>query len=391
MKSSSMKPCLLFSTLCAAVLLISCSSNDEYLNARTLPPIVVPDGLDKQALGELYGVPKGDGRLATGELRKPLPPSLASKNTLIEPRVQTFEGNTWLLVPKEASSTWSQLIIYLQSRNIVSIKQDVFAATIDTGWISEAAEPGTALRYQLRLEAGLQPEITEIHAVNIQGTPNSPLPPQTQWAQQSDNVAHQEWFLKAIGKGISAQKAVGDSLIASAISFPEKSVSTTVDGEPVVELSLGLDRAFNALLENLTESTGFTLYEHNKAEGVFYLNEGKKDKNEKVKFTEKLTNFLDKISTAKLTKEGLVTNKNASASLAEILSRLPNEEAVNTLFPERIAQTNADVLSNVSGYLLVLRQVDDNKQRLYIRDGYGRVLAPSKAKILLDTIKKQLY
>jgi outer membrane protein assembly factor BamC len=376
---------VLFALIAAVLLLSACSSNENYLNANTLPPIAVPEGLDKQALGEIYAVPEGDGRLATGELRKPLPPSLSSTQVLTEPRVKSFAGKSWLVVPKEASATWSQLIIYMQSRKIASVKQDVYSASIETGWVTEAAEVGTGLRYQLRLEPGLQPGLTEIHAVNIKGDSNTSISPSSQWPEQSDSVVHERWLLKQIAKAMANQRAVGDSLIASFISFPAKVISTSVNGEPVLEISMSAEQTYSVIVES-TKVGAFTLYEQSPAHTVAYINKAKKAKGEKKKFTEKVTSFLGDIVTAKF-----MDNKGASASLKDILSRLPNENEVNNLFPNQVKVPASGTLSSLSGYLLVQRNIDDNKQRIYIRDGYGRRLSSSAAKVLLNTLKEQLF
>jgi uncharacterized lipoprotein len=369
-----------FALFTSVLLLSACSSNDAYLDARTLPPVVVPDRLDKQALGQIYVVPKGDGRLATGEFSEPLPPSLSSRQAIIEPRIQTFQGKSWLVVPKEASATWSQLLIFLQSRQINSVKQDPSAAVIETDWVTEAAEYNQAYRYQLHLEAGLQPELTEIHAVNIQGSSKVSIPATTQWPQYSASTSHEVWLLQQIAKVISNQKSLGDSLIASAISFDPKSVSSSVNGEPVVNLLVSKDRAYNVLLNSLNDSQ-FVTYDYNESAGVIYFNED--DTQEKKSLTKKVTGFIYDIATIQFLKN------DSPYPLVDILASLPNEESVKALFPQPRVATKK--LPGIPGYLLVLKQVNENKQRLYLRDGYGRPLASAKAKVLLDTIKKQLY
>jgi outer membrane protein assembly factor BamC len=383
-KKFTLPASLNFALFSSVLLLSACSSNDAYLDAKTLPPVVVPDGLDKQALGQIYVVPKGDGRLATGELSEPLPPTLSSRQAIVEPRIQTFQGKSWLVVPKEASATWSQLLIFLQSRQINSVKQDPSVAVIETEWVTEAAEYNQAYRYQLHLEAGLQPGLTEIHAVNIQGSSkasiSATIPATTQWPQYSESTSHEVWLLQQIAKVISNQKALGDSLIASAISFESKSVSNSVNGEPVVDLLVSKDRAYNVLLNSLNDSQ-FITYDYNESAGVIYFNEN--DAQEKRSLTKKVTGFIYDIATVQFLKN------DSPYPLGDVLASLPNEESVKALFPQPRAETKK--LSGISGYLLVLRQVNENKQRLYLRDGYGRPLASAKAKVLLDTIKKQLY
>lgn len=373
---------LLVGLFTAMLLITACSSNTAYLDAKTLPPVVVPDNLDKQALGQIYVIPEGDGRLATGEFLEPLPPTLASRQVITEPRVQTFNGKSWLVVPKDASATWSQLLIFLQSRRISAVKQDPSKATIETDWITEGAQLNQGFRYQLHLEAGLQPELTEIHAVNIQGDSQTAVPSSTLWGESSDSASHEVWLLKQIAKVISKQQSLGDSLIASAISFPPKSVATSVNGEPVVDLLVSQRRAYNVLLNSLNDSQ-FITYDYNESEGVIYFNE---DKNaEKKSLTNKVAGFIYDIATVQFLKN------DSPYPLTDILTHLPDEAAVNALFPDVSTRAIDKKLSEIPGYLLVLRNIDNETQRLYLRDGYGRPLPPAKAKVLLDTIKRQLY
>jgi outer membrane protein assembly factor BamC len=376
------KPIFLLALLFSIVFLSACSNNDAYLDAKTLPPVVVPGNLDREALGQIYIVPEGDGRLATGEFAEPLPPVLSSRQSITEPRMQTFQNISWLVVPKEASATWSQLLIFLQSRRVLNLKQDPRAAVIETDWVTESAEYKQGLRYQLRLESGFQPDLTEIHAINISGKANAPIPPTTQWPNTSENRSHEAWFLKEIAKAISNQQILGDSLIASAISFPPKSVSTSLDGEPIVELMVSEERAYNVLLNSLNDSQ-FVTYDYNESAGVIYFDEDKKQ--EKKTFTKKVTGFIYDLATVQFL-------KNESAyPLNDILASLPNEERVIQLFPDVIQREKVKNLSGVPGYLLVLRKIEENKQQLFLRDGYGRPLPSAEAKVLLDTIRKQLY
>jgi len=368
--------------LLSTMLLSACSSNDAYLDAKTLPPVVVPDNLDREALGQIYVIPEGDGRLATGEFAEPLPPTLSSRQTITEPRVQTFQNKSWLVVPKDASATWSQLLIFLQSRRVLNLRQDASAALIETDWITETAEYGQGLRYQLRLEAGFQPDLTEIHATNIGGKSNTSIPPTTQWPDISESQTHQAWLLKEIAKAISNQKTLGDSLIASAISFSPKSASTSIDGEPIVELLVSEERAYNVLLNSLNDSQ-FVTYDYDASTSVIYFDED--ETQAKKTLTNKVTGFIYNIATVQFLK-----NK-STYPLSEVLANLPNEERVAQLFPEVTQRETSQALSGVPGYLLVLRHVAENKQQLFLRDGYGRPLPSAKAKSLLDTVRKQLY
>ncbi len=368
------------------VVLTACSANDDYLQAQTLPPVTVPEGLDKEALGQIYQVPEGDGRLASGELAKPLPPTLSGRQRIADPRVQRYGNQSWVVLPKNAASTWSQLLIYLRSRRIQVVTKDPINATVDTGWIIEAAEPGTAVRYQIRLEGGLQSDLTEIHATNIKGNLQTVIRRSTQWPSIPEDTNHKNWMLKDIARSISSQRKQGDSIIASSISFPAKAVASTVAGEPIIEIAMDAGRSYASVLNALSdEESGFAVFEDSAAEQVIYFRENtvKKATQEKKPLTKRLVGFLGNIATAKTGRDN-----DAKHSLAQLLDNLPDEEAVNTLFPNRVS--GQDKLGSRSGFLLVQRTVD-GKQSIYVRDAYGRPLKPAKAKVLLDNIKQRLF
>ncbi|ODS23068.1 hypothetical protein AB835_10705 [Candidatus Endobugula sertula] len=368
---------------CALVslVLVGCSSNDEYLQSPTLPPITVPDGLDDVALGQIYRVPAGDGRIATGELKKPLPPALAGNQRIAEPRLKSAGGKSWLVVPKEASATWSHLLLYLQSRQIHSVKQNIFTATIETDWIIESAPKGYGFRYQLRLEAGLQPDLTEIHVVNVKGKPTDVINSEGVWPEKSASDIHEQWFLKEIAKTINVQKSSGDSLIASSISLPKKVQATSVAGEPIIELLINRNIAYQALY-NALNSPSFVIYDQDQVIGVLHIDEGIKPKVKKKSLLREVLSVLPGVDYEE-------EEKVSPYSLSDILSNLPNENAVQALWRQP-NNTGGEILPHVPGYLLVLKSTT-NGQRAYIRDGYGRPLASSQSKLLLDTIKKQLF
>jgi len=364
-------------------MLAACSTNDDYLQAKSLPPITVPEGLNSQTLGEIYKVPDSDGRIAAGEFKKPLPPTLAVRQKIATPTMQSFNQRSWLTVPKEASSTWSQLLSFLQQRDIDIVKQDLTKAVIETDWFTLAAQPGLAHRYRFHLEAGLQEGVTEIHGQNVQakvGEDSTLLWPDNV-QNLSQNPVHEFWLLDQISKTMTDKSISGDSLLASRISLPKKVSIASDKGEPVLEFIAAEDRVFNALNNAILndEQDSFKLYEKSDLDKVIYID-----------VLKKMVGFLDKITTT-TSKDSSNESKTASnSSLAEVLKALPHEEPVMALFPALKSSPALKKLSRVKGYLLVQRASAGNKQRIYIRDAYGRPLPFIEAKSLLESIKNLL-
>ena len=252
--------------------LAACSSNGAYLQSKTTPPLQVPQGLEGEALGDLFVVPEGDGRIASGEFKNPFPPVLLGKQRIDTPKIRNFDGQSWLVVPRDAATTWSQLLLYLRSRQFATVQQNVLDASIETDWIVAATDPGTAVRYKLTLEPGLNSELTEIHVVNRVGSLSTPITAGQPFPAVSEDEIHEKWLLNELARNLDQQQIKGDSLLASSISFDASSRATSVNGEPVIRMTLSPRRAFDALLNVLSDqSNKYELYDTSASESIIYF------------------------------------------------------------------------------------------------------------------------
>ena len=349
------------------VVLVGCATKSNYRDAQSLPPLKVPENLDKDTLGQLYSLP--DDAVAKHALspviNTPLPPGLNAHTRLVATKasVQALESQFWMTVPSPPAQAWSQLIRVLQALKQPIIKQDIASATIDTGWSAMGAAAQLAHRYQIQLQSGLQPEITEIHLVNKQAQAeaifnNIALASQTtQWPLESDNKTHERWFLGELTKALNAAVSNGgDSLLASRISLPAKVVLGSDVGEPVLEFATSRARAYAAISQSLTQGA-IQLYEQDAEQGVFYIPDG-----------------------------SATASNRARYELKQILSALPDEVAVNRLF---VGERNTKTIPGLVGYLVVLHPFAE-QYRVYVRDAYGRVLPEDKARELLNVIQQEL-
>jgi len=363
-------------------LLSACSTNTDYLEATSLPPVKAPDDLDKGRLGQLYPVPEQDNQKPSKKFSVPLPPTVGIQEDTDLASIQTMAEESWVLNNKSAASTWAQLISFWQEKNVEVISRDLSTATMLTNWFNESVQSGYEVRYRLRLEQGLQPNTTDIFIENEKRKTVVEVLSDSELVAVKPSVpdpVHADLLFKQLVANLNkADSNVGDSFLAATIELPQKVRFSEFDGEPAL-LSVArparLDRAF----VNVLSKDSFVLYDQDKPQNVYYFSEKRTG-------TKRLAGILD--FAADYLFEGS-TASFGEQSLENILVSLPDEPEVNRLFPDVASRDTSKKLSANKGYLLVLRS-QQQQTAVYVRDSSGRPLPSDEATELLDTIRLQL-
>lgn len=366
-----------------SVLLSACATDDAYLDTASLPPIEVPEGLDTEALGESYRVPEGDGRDPLIGFYDLLPPGIAGIHDVTEPRLQHYDGQSWLVVPRDPSKIWSQILAFLQKRQVQITSQNIQTASIETSWINDEVDTQLQHRYRIHFEAGLQQGLTEIHVQSIQRLQGKNT--NASWPDSPQNSDYDRDFLKGLARELSVQNSLGDSLIASEISLPGKVKVIKESNEPVLELSISHSRAFDAVLRSL-DPRDFVVYETDVQHGIIYIDELLDAPAAQEKSSNQVAGFLGFLSGSK---EEEPEEQKSPNTLQEIIEHMPDYEEVNVLFP-RPEGPQPEWLQFPPGFLIVVRPYQ-GKQLVYIRDTYGLTLTLDAVRSGLDYIKSRLY
>jgi hypothetical protein len=372
---------LILLILFAAVLTSGCSNNTDYLKAKSLPPITVPDKQDKERVGELYRVPeiKSSGKLTTN-FRVPLPPAVGVQDDAKIASLQVMGKEFWILNAQTPATTWSRIVNYWQTIGVPLVRQDLNTAVLETKWFKhDALQPGFAVRYQLQLEQGLQAGTTEIHFINVKNKLEDIKDFSNTWPAKLDDPLHARVIADEVVKTLNDDRfGAGDSLLATKINLPPKVQLLDDRNEVVLSANISKQRLARAFEKALNEN-GLTTYDSNVDGLIYHFDE---DKGSKPRY------WFTKFLSSKALRNA--NNRSSEYSLEEILTSLPDEPAINELFssvrtnPEKIKK-----LSDVPGYLLVARQENDGTI-IYLRDGYGKTLSQEKARELFDTIRLRL-
>lgn len=370
--------------------LSACSTGKtDYLEAKTIPAIELPEGADDDRVGELYRVPESKSDKKLTEFEVPLPPVVAVREDDNIASRQTMGDRIWVLNGQSPANTWSQLLSFWQTRGVALTKRDLSTATIETDWFSEAVQPGFAVRYQLRLERGLQENSTEIYLSNdkIRVAELQKSESQASESQQSDlqrppisaenwtdavqDRAHANWLAEQLLILMNNPNTVfGDSYLATTIELPPKLGLSQLNSEPVLISTEERSRLEQALNRGL-ETAGLLIYDQDVQQGVFHFDE----------YDERKPRLLGLIP------EKGRESKKSRYTLNDILAHLLPYDDENAVFSSNLLSDKE--LSNVPGYLLALKE-HQGQTLIFVRDGYGKPLAFGRARELLDTIRLRL-
>lgn len=371
-------PCSVILFALLLVVVSGCSTKSpDYLQSTTIPPLTVPEALDAERLGQLYRVPQQTGR-KPNDFKVPFPPSLGLQDDANIASVQRLGEQVWVLNAQLASTTWSQLVYFWQSRNVAIVKRDLDAATIETDWFEQAVQPGFAMRYRMRLERGLQTNTTEIHLSNDKRLLKDLERAPEIWAEGIQDRAHGNGLAKELIKVLNDTNTLfGDSYLATTIDLPEKIASDEVNQEPVLLVAnINQQRLANAVTRVLSQD-GFLTYEKDSSAGLYYFDQ--------YEVRPEKSGLLSLISFT--SDDG--SNKKSPYDLDQVLANLHNSPEINALLPGRLEANAANRLNNIPGYLLVMQQTRRGFS-LYVRDGYGKKLPAAKAKEILESIRLRL-
>lgn len=356
-----MSPFHIFYLIVVSLVIASCTSpNNEYITAKSLDPIKVPEVFETERLGELYPVPEGSTEQI--QTSTPLPPTVGVQSAVAATAYALGE-RLWILNNKAPATTWSQLLEFWQEQEVAVISQNVTSATMQTAWFTEAIQPGFEVRYQLVLTRGLQYDSTEITLLNQVRKQGNEV---TAWGDTSDNSNHSQWLIERLEGFLNSRPgAFNNSFLASQLNLPSR-VSYKEQGEkPILTVNVESDRTVSMLTRALEQSPMY-LYAADVSRNVYHINVIEPNQN-----------------------NGLLSRLNPFSSQEPIASPYALPEIIESI--EKNARgEKASKLNDVPGYLVVVTDSTGNQQQITLRNGYGQLLPIDEARLVIDMLRRQL-
>lgn len=240
--------------------------SQDYLYARTLPPLQPPEQLDAEEFYELYPIPELQN---TGEERRQITfdaPEVLRRSSLDEVRIQKFGDRAWLIVNTPAAELWPQLRGFISFSRLIAARNDPRNGVLETRWL-QRRESETRERYRFQVQPGLQENTAEVHI--LQDTEGQRIG----WPEQNDNPGRALGMLEVFASYLVQQ---GDapglaSLRASRISNRARMEhGTDRDGRPVLLLDIPFGRAWGAV-EAALHKADFLVLDKDREAGIYYV------------------------------------------------------------------------------------------------------------------------
>ncbi len=242
----------------------------DYKLAAEKPYIKVPEGLDGDALGELYRIPLIPETSVLDEEEGTPRPQLLSTNVLEEEvKVQSLGERRWILINREPSEVWPRVRNILNRNGIPTASLDAAKGVIETVWLEFDDSPDKAHRYRFSIEQGVQPKSTEILILHSAMTKAAEVPV---WPAQSDEEAREKTMLNVLASSLAGDESSGTvSLLAQEIGGASKvDVLAPKGKEPYMLLKLDYDRSWASVGYSVSRDN-FSIVDQDRTGGVFYV------------------------------------------------------------------------------------------------------------------------
>ena len=261
--------------LIASCGLIKNRSND-YLKSQELPPIVVPEDLDSEALGQIYSVPPTDQVPESDEFEVPRPQSISANVFEETVKIQSYAGEQWILINKPPGEIWPRVRNILTRSGVAAEKVDASRGSIETAWIQFKNDDTTSHRFLFSIEPAIQVDSTEIKIKQMQAAKGSEDSTVT-WPQSSQSAAREKEMVDIISQALASDiSGASVSLLAQNIGGVDKvKIITPRSADPYIQIALIFERAWASVTYSLSRG-GFAIESSDQQSGsiaVSYLPE----------------------------------------------------------------------------------------------------------------------
>lgn len=252
----------------------------DYLLSEELPPLVVPEGLDADGIGQLYPIPPIAATAVLDETEGVPRPQALSINSLEEQvKIQSLGGDRWILSNRGPSEVWPRVRNILNRSSIHTATADASRGVLDTVWLQFQGDTEFHHRYRFSIQPGVQLNSTEIKVLHDQMPAGGVAP--NQWPASSADSKREMDMVEILAEALAGDVSSGTvSLLAQDIGGAEKvEIVTPTVADPYISMKLDYDRAWASLAYSLQRG-GFTTIDQDQSGGVFYVNYTAEDQGE---------------------------------------------------------------------------------------------------------------
>lgn len=245
---------------------------DDYLEAKIIDPLKVPEGYDSAALDDIYVLPPDTRAEAkpTGEIPRPQPLIAGEFDQFV--RLQTLSPNTWAVVELSTGEVWPRVRNFFEQNRVELYRADGKQGVLETSWLRFKTDESVMEKYRVTIEPGVQAKTAEVHvrqmSMPAEGSPDNMV----EWPAVSNSEEREKWMVTEIANHIAQNTGRQSvSLLAQGISSASRvEVVKPDNADPYIALQLEFFRAWASMSLALRKAE-FKVDDRNQSEGVYYV------------------------------------------------------------------------------------------------------------------------
>jgi outer membrane protein assembly factor BamC len=274
--------------------LVACSALDSdkvnYKSAGKGPSLEVPPDLTQLSRNSRYEVSGGAVTASSfqqGQVSQATTPTAAT--TLGDVRIERSGTQRWLVINRPADKLWEPVRDFWQENGFLLAMDQAPLGIMETDWAENRAKipqdfirstigkafdslysTGERDKFRTRLErntaGGTDIFISHRGMIEVY---DSAQKDQTVWQPRAADPELEAEFLRRLMVKLGVTQEQSKALMA-ADARKNGSVATTVNGQPVVQIGEGFDRAWRRVGLSL-DRTGFTVEDRDRSQGIYFV------------------------------------------------------------------------------------------------------------------------
>ena len=261
----------------------------DYKSAGKAPSLEVPPDLTQLSKDTRYNVPGGSVSASSFEVGK-APVNVGTAATSVgDIRIERLGNQRWLVVNRPADQLWDTVKDFWQDNGFLLTLNQANIGIMETDWAENRAKlpqdfirntigkvfdalysTGERDKFRTRLErtaAGVT-EIYISHRGMVETYGNSTQKDQTVWSPRAADPELETEFLRRLMVRLGAPEQTAKAVVVETVKTTSK--VSTVNGQPVVQIDEGFERAWRRVGLSL-DRTGFTVEDRDRAKGTYFV------------------------------------------------------------------------------------------------------------------------
>ena len=282
------------SLLSLSLALAACSVLDgdkiDYKSAsKKTSSLEVPPDLTQLSRETRYAVPGGAVSASSFQVGQVVQTAPTASTSLGDVRIERAGNQRWLVINRSADQLWEPVRDFWQENGFLLAMDQANLGIMETDWAENRAKlpqdfirnalgkvldslysTGERDKFRTRLErnanGGTDVFISHRGMIEVY---NSNDKESTVWQPRPADPELEAEFLRRLMVKLGVSQEQSKALLAAG-AIPSSSRATAVNGQPVVQIDDGFDRAWRRVGLSL-DRTGFTVEDRDRAQGVYFV------------------------------------------------------------------------------------------------------------------------